>query len=1215
MLQIIYLSRSFRLILFLALACIGEKTFCYGEGEPLGAIVNKNGTSVTGVTFRVWAPNATGVAVRGDFNGWNETAMTKESATGYWSASVASARPNQEYKYFLRWAGNTAGTWKQDPRAVWVRNGNTVIYDQDAFDWGTVTPPTIPVSQQVMYEMHIGSFYDPNPNDERPGTFDDAIQRLDYLQRLGVNVLAIMPVNEFGGDYSWGYNPEHVYAIESAYGGPDGLKRFVKAAHEKGMKVQIDVVHNHYNTPGDGLWDFDGSSNLYFYTDGRSYTPWGSRPDYDKAEVRRYIQDNIKVLLDEFRVDGFRWDSPQNILGYDTTQSGANPNTVLSNGKSMMMAINRMIHEQYPERWSIAEDADLLSVNETYSGFPGAEFYQGLVVSEAADSYDGHWQTSFHNTITPEIAKTNPNVGQIRGKVTQWSEPPGYRVIFTDNHDKSGILNESTRLANRMVPADPTGKTARKKTLLNAALTLTAPGTPMLWMGQEFHATGPFNDRVRMGWREASAQHPIFRAHRDLIDLRETLPALQNPSLNESTGFLNDELDLMAYWRLGATTDENLVVLYNFSAQDHTVQCPVPTTGTWHVQFNSDWGIYGPDFSSFGPAGNTVTAALVEGESSVRATVPVAAFSVVVLARSAPPVARLTEDLDSDGLADGWEALTGVTGPTGDSDNDGISNLREYELGFDPNEADPTSVAGQFNGWDPVGAVMRQTPTPNQLHYLYVTEEAAQAQAFKFLWVGEWHGASATAGVAAAPGNNITYDTPQRGYTYFIFNTATKAYSVVTFTPTNRVDLDSNGMDDRWETWHGVSSASLDPDGDGFTNVQEFQRGSHPTVWNRPAMSMAGLNGNWANANPLVDFWHNSWRQDLPFRNGTTGQFKFTSTAGTTTTWWGDIQSDGVADDNASDQQNINVSFNQGSGIYRFQFNEASSAYEVTYDATDANADGVQDAWVTYYGLSGSNALASTDPDGDGFSNLAEFGRLSSPNVLDRMSLVGNRSPLAWSPDDAALRMTWSDARQRWEWTGSFTAGDLEFKFASGPGWDGSNYGTAAGVAANTATTAGESNLSTSLAAGRYRFAFSEANGAYTIQSFPVSTEWREVNGLPSAGAWTDDTDKDGMVDLLEYALGGSPTNQADGKTLQTMAIINSGGTNRLVLQWLQRTDGGGSLVVTPELATDLAGSWSPLTPSDATNTSGVPANHIRKEVSVSIDGLKKFIRLRVSGP
>jgi hypothetical protein len=426
-------------------------------------------------------------------------------------------------------------------------------------------------------------------------------------------------------------------------------------------------------------------------------------------------------------------------------------------------------------------------------------------------------------------------------------------------------------------------------------------------------------------------------------------------------------------------------------------------------------------------------------------------------------------------------------------------------------------------------------------------------------------------------------------------------------------------MDDRWESWHGVTSASADSDEDGFTNLQEYQRGSHPAVWNRPAMGMAGLNGNWtANANPLVYFWHNSWRQDLPFRNGNTAQFKFTSTVGgsaTTTTWWGDIQADGVADTNASDQQNINVNFNLGTGIYRFQFNEASSTYQITYDATDANSDGIQDAWVTFHGLSGSSASSSADIDEDGISNLAEFRRLSNPSAVDRMSVVGNRIPLAWSPDDAALRMTWSDARQRWEWTGNFTAEALAFKFASGPGWDGLEYGTGAGVAANTASTAGTSDLSANLVAGRYRFAFSEIDGAYTVQGFPVSAEWREVNGLPSAGAWTDDTDRDGMADLLEYALGGGPTNNADGRTLQTMANINSGGTNRLVLQWLQRTDGGTSLAIVPEVTTDLAGSWSPLTSFNAANTSGVPANHIRKEVSVPIDGSKKFLRLRVSGP
>lgn len=1201
---------------FLALAWICVPAFCFGQANlPLGAVINKSGTNVTGVTFRVWAPNATNVVVRGPFGTnvtWGATdsfAMTKDNVTGYWTTTVAAARPGQEYKYVLKRAGDTNDYWKQDPRTVWVRNGNSVIYDHSAFAWSNVSRPNIPVSQQVMYEMHIGSFYDPHPSDGRPGTFDDAIQRLDYLQRLGVNVLAVMPVNEFGGDYSWGYNPEHVYAIESAYGGPDGLKRFIKAAHERGMKVQIDVVHNHYNPPGDGLWDFDGTSNLYFYTDGRGYTPWGSRPDYDKAEVRRYIQDNIQLLLDEFRVDGFRWDSPQNILGYDTTQSGANPNTVLPNGKSMMMTINRMIHEQYPERWSIAEDADLLSVNETYSGFPGADFYQGLVVSDAADSFDGHWQTSFHNIITPEIAKTNPSVGLIQGKVTEWSEPPGYRVIFTDNHDKSGILNGSTRLANRMVPSDPTGKTARKKTLLNAALTLTTPGTPMLWMGQEFHATGPFSDSVRMGWREASAQHRIFRAHRDLIDLREALPALQNSSLDASTGFINDELDLMAYWRLGAINDDHLVVLFNFSSQDQPIGCPFPTTGTWHVQFNSDWGVYGSDFGNVGPTNNTVTASFVEGGSSVRANVWVAAHSVVVMARSAAPVARLTDDLDADGLADGWEALTGVTSPTGDVDNDGISNLLEYQLGFDPNEADPTTVAGQFNGWDPASAPMKTTPTPNLLHYLYVTETAAPVQEMKFLFSGAYYGTSTNASVASIndPGNNIAYPAPEKGYVYFTFNTDTKSYSVVTFAPTSRVDVEPDGMDDRWETWHGVTSASADPDGDGFTNLQEFQRGSSPNSWNRPQLALAGVFNGWnAGANPLTYFWHNKWHLDYPFRNGSTGQFKFTD--GTWVNDWGDNTTpDGVVDFKGSD---INISFNQGTGIYRFQFNEAFSTYQVSYDAADANADGVQDAWAAYFELSGSSALAAADPDGDGISNLAEFRRLSSPLVSDRMTITGSTSPMPfWN--SAANNMVWSDARQRWEWSGNFGSGLLEFKFVQGTNW----YGTGAGVAANTASTTGTANLSSNLAAGRYRFTFSETNGGYTVQSFPISSEWREVHALPGAGSWTNDTDRDGLTDLVEYALGGSPTNGADGRTLQTMTSTNLSGTNRLVLQWLQRTDGGSSLAITPESATDLAGVWSSVTASNAPNQAGVPANHQRREVSIPQDGSKKFLRLKVSGP
>ena len=209
-----------------------------------------------------------------------------------------------------------------------------------------------------------------------------------------------------------------------------------------------------------------------------------------------------------------------------------------------------------------------------------------------------------------------------------------------------------------------------------------------------------------------------------------------------------------------------------------------------------------------------------------------------------------------------------------------------------------------------------------------------------------------------------------------------------------------------------------------------------------------------------------------------------------------------------------------------------------------------------------------------------------------------------------------SDLRQRWEWAGIFPAGSLAFKFASGPGWGGSNYGTGPGIAINTASTDGSNNITSSLAAGRYRFAFSESNGGYTVESLPISSEWREANGLPSGVAWTNDTDKDGVNDLLEFALGGNPNLPSDAKNLQAMSVTNAGGANRLRLEWLERTDGGSSLSVAPELATGLGGPWTTLSPSNSVNQVGLPANHQRREVTTPIDSTnRKFLRLRVTGP
>ncbi len=140
------------------------------------------------------------------------------------------------------------------------------------------------------------------------------LKNFPTFEELGINAVEVMPVTEFPGDFSWGYNPAHPFAVESIYGGPDAFKRFVKAAHEHGIAVIVDVVYNHFGPSDLDLWQFDGWSEnekggIYFYNDRRSQTPWGeTRPDYGRGEVRQYLRDNALMWLEEYHADGLRWD-------------------------------------------------------------------------------------------------------------------------------------------------------------------------------------------------------------------------------------------------------------------------------------------------------------------------------------------------------------------------------------------------------------------------------------------------------------------------------------------------------------------------------------------------------------------------------------------------------------------------------------------------------------------------------------------------------------------------------------------------------------------------------------------------------------------------------------------------------------------------------------------------------------------------------------------
>ena len=282
----------------------------------MGAILTPEG-----VSFRVWAPHAEKVFVGGDFNEWHgEQYPLTHEANGYWSTMVEGVQAGAQYKF--RVINAEMDTWRNDPYALQVTNsvGNSVVVDP-SFDWNKDFYRTPPWNEMVIYEMHVGTFH---PIDGHvPATFDDAIQKLPYLLGLGINVIKVMPPMEFPGGVSWGYNPAHLFAIETDYGGPQAFKRFIQATHQHGIAIVLDVVYNHFGPSDIDLWRFDGwyendKGGIYFYNDDRSKTPWGdTRPDYGRPEVRQFIRDNVLMWLEEYHVDGLRFDATAYIRSLD----------------------------------------------------------------------------------------------------------------------------------------------------------------------------------------------------------------------------------------------------------------------------------------------------------------------------------------------------------------------------------------------------------------------------------------------------------------------------------------------------------------------------------------------------------------------------------------------------------------------------------------------------------------------------------------------------------------------------------------------------------------------------------------------------------------------------------------------------------------------------------------------------------------------------------
>lgn len=550
-------------------------------GSRLGATV-----TATGVRFAVWAPNADQVAVQGDFNAWSETAspMTR-GADDIWTVEVPGAKAGDEYLYVIKHRGDTL--YRTDPRARDVTSsvGNGVVVDPNAYAWQTTSYQTPAWNEQVIYEMHIGTFNDAPGG--APGTFASAIAKLDYLRDLGVNMLEVLPINEFPGDFSWGYNPASQFAPESAYGTPDDVRRFVDEAHARGMGVIVDVVHNHWGPNDLATWCFDGecygAGGIYFYTDDRRESGWGPRPDFGRPQVRDTVVDSALMWLREYRADGLRWDSTVNI------RNAAGRGN--AEGWDTLRRVNDAVDATQPWKILIAEDLQSWDnmTNPTSGGGAG---------------FDSQWDAGFFHPIDDAIIRgddSGRDMNAVAGAIGHVDHGLiSTRVIYTESHDE--VANGKQRIPEMIWPGNAASYYSRKRSTLGAAIALTSPGIPMLFEGQEFLEDGYWADGDPVDWSKATSHADILKMYKDLIALRRNQQGNTRglTGSNVNVFHVNNGAKVVAFhrWANGGPGDD-VIVIANFSATAFpTYDIGLPRSGTWHVRFNGDATLYGADFGN-----------------------------------------------------------------------------------------------------------------------------------------------------------------------------------------------------------------------------------------------------------------------------------------------------------------------------------------------------------------------------------------------------------------------------------------------------------------------------------------------------------------------------------------------------------------------------------------------------------------------------------------
>jgi 1,4-alpha-glucan branching enzyme len=641
---------------------------------PAGATLNGDGA-----TFKVWAPRAQAVYLHGVFGGLTydtltEARLLQKDARGYWTGYQAGARDGDRYRFWIGGAGSNG--YKRDPRARELDhqgfpNCVSILRAAD-FPWHEQTFVTPDFSDMVIYQLHVGTWAIAQSG--VASTFLDVALKLPYLADLGVNVLQPLPIDEQEANPNMGYGgadlfspdfpyvarenlPAYLAAINALYpakgqaplqladigSGPGQLKAQIDLSHAYGIAVTLDVVYNHaggFSVNG-GLDDSclyymdrrpnhgDNNDSLYFTdqdrgTGGLAFALWND-------DVAQFLIDNARYFLEEFHVDGFRYDEISTLI---STEQGSGWEFCRALTSNLRDLSNRILQnaEFWPGRF-----ADIPASNQP-------------VVAPAAAGGMGF-----------DVVQHDALRGAIRGAIGAASFGAGARVAMSaiadalyprpldhawravtcvENHDLV-LAGREPRLPVLADGSNSRSWYARSRSRVATGILLTAPGIPQLFMGQEFLEDFPWDVSPSgpnlLHWRGLEdVADSTMRDHlhftRDLITLRRSLPALRGD--NVRAFYCSDADRVLAFHRwLEGSGDDVVVVVSLAEATRNGYEIGFPFSGVWTERFNSDAYDHWPNPMVAGNGGSIVAGDKPLHGFAASAAITIPANSVVVFAR------------------------------------------------------------------------------------------------------------------------------------------------------------------------------------------------------------------------------------------------------------------------------------------------------------------------------------------------------------------------------------------------------------------------------------------------------------------------------------------------------------------------------------------------------------------------------------------------------